>query len=117
MRVPRSGPSSSAAVMVGPTSWLCTMSCLALGDVAGPGDVRQPGADRVAVGVQCLGDVAGGALGVVLQVLDDPPLDVVLSFTRDGATAAGATRGRSTRRARRHRWRRAERRIWRLWGR
>src|SRR5215211_2698092 len=115
MRMPRSGPSSSAAMMVGPTSWLCTMNRLALGDVAGPGDVRQPCRDRVAVGVQCLGDVAGGALRVVLPVLDDAPLDVVLALTRGGATAAGATRGRSTRRARRHQWRRAERRIWRPW--
>src|SRR3954453_10922135 len=114
MRLPRSGPSSSTAVMVGTTSWLCTMNRLALGDVAGPGDVRQRCGDRVAVGVQCLREVAGGALGVVLPVLDDPLLDVVLALTRGGATAAGATRGRSTRRARRHHRPRAGRRIWRL---
>ena len=62
----------------------------------------QPRGDGAAVGVQSLRDVAGGALWVVLQVLDDASLDVVLALTRSGAAVAGATRGRSARRAPRH---------------
>ena len=85
------------------------------GGVAGPGDVRQPCGDGAAVGVQSLGDVAGGALRVVLEVFDDAPLDVVLALTRRGATVAGATRGRSTRRALWHHWQRDGRRFWRPW--
>lgn len=60
-----------------------------------------------------LGDVAGGALRVVVEVFDDAPLDVVLARARRGATAAGATRGCSTRRALRHQPQPDQRRIWR----
>src|SRR6266536_2352511 len=119
MRMPRRGPSSSLALMVVPTSWpaarasgvtrwlgVCAMATwppsLALGDVAGPSNVREPCGDRAAVGVQSLGDAAGSAPRVVLEELDDAPFHVVLALTRRGATVAGATRGRSTRRARRH---------------
>jgi hypothetical protein len=46
---------------------------------------------------------------VVVQVLDDEFLDVVLVLTGGGATATGATRGRSTRRALgHHHWPRDE---------
>ena len=131
IRLPRRGPSSSAAVMVVPTSWPEARACgrpgvaegvrhgysaaWPRGDVAGPDNVRQPCGDRAAIGVQSLGDVAGGALRVVVEVFDDAPFDVVLVLTRRGATVAGATRGRSTRRALRHQRQPDQRRIWRRW--
>ena len=123
--VPCSGPSSNAAVMVGPASWpeprasdvtwlrrVCAMAIWPRGPcgLAGPGDVRQRCGDLAAVGVQPLGEVAGRAQRVLVQVLDDALLDVVLVQSRRGATVAGATGGRSTRRTLRHHWRCDERR-------
>src|SRR3954449_1330178 len=64
---------------------------------------RQSGGGRVAVGVQGLGHVAGGALRVVLEVVDDAPGDVALALTRRGASGAGAACGRSAHRALRRR--------------
>src|SRR3954451_4480139 len=62
------------------------------------------------------GEVAGRAKRVVVQVLADALLDVGLVQSRSGATAAGATGGRSTRRTLRHHRRRSERGHWRVWG-
>ena len=66
--------------------------------------------------VQPLGEVAGRAQRVLVQVVADALLDVVLVQSRGGAAVAGATRGRSTRRTLRHHRRRDERRRWRRWG-
>src|SRR3954452_9525477 len=74
-----------------------------LDDLARLDHLRQSGGGRVAVGVQGLGHVAGGALRVVLEVVDDAPGDVALALTRRGASGAGAACGRSAHRALRRR--------------
>src|SRR3954452_5717752 len=74
-----------------------------LDDLARLDHLRQSGGGRVAVGVQGLGHVAGGALRVVLEVVDDAPGDVALALTRGGASGAGAACGRSAHRALRRR--------------
>jgi hypothetical protein len=53
--------------------------------------VQSPCGDRVAVGVQCLCDVAGGAMRVILQVLADAPLDVVLTLARGRSSSSRAS--------------------------
>src|SRR3954470_24489014 len=70
-----------------------------LGDLALLDHLRQPGADRVAVGVQGLGHIAGGALRMVLEVVDDSRRHIGLALTRRGATGAGAAGRGPARRA------------------
>src|ERR1700683_786823 len=69
-----------------------------LGELAGSDHVRHLCGDRVAVGIESLGHVAGGALRVLLHVSDDAPVDVVFVPTCRGPTAARTTRSCATRR-------------------
>src|SRR4051794_6970701 len=84
----RSTPRSAAQL-------LGRVAAVGLLDLAGLGHLRQLGRQAVALEVEALGDIARGAVGVLVEVLDDPRGRVALTAARGLAAAARAAGGRA----------------------